>query len=378
VYEKNIINIEISRGPQRMKHKNILELCLSPDLGGLELFMVSCIEHFSQRTNVCIVVAPEKKLDHYLQHKTLFFLKRNKLFPIIPAIKLAQYIDNNHIDIIHFHWTKDIATIVLAKVLSRRKPKVIQSRHMSMTRFKDDFYHRWLYKNIDIMHAVTHQVKAQLEKFIPSKIRPNIQVVHPGTKIPVIEYEKVESLREKYALKDSFVVGMIGRIEEAKGQYLLLETIANLKVLNIKALIVGQVMNEAYLEELKTKIVDLGIDESVVFTGFTKEINAHIQLCDVTVLATPKETFGLVFIESMANGVPVISTNTGGPLEIIEDGKNGFFFNRTTQDLEKKIRMFYEDTFLQESIAKQALLNVKEEFDYTMQLKKLYEVMNES
>jgi len=361
-----------------MKNKNILEFCLSPDLGGLELFMINCIEHFSKRANIFIAVAPNKKLNHTLDHKTLFLLERNKLFPLIPAMKLAQYIDKNHIDIIHFHWTKDITTVVLAKVLSKRKPQLVQSRHMSMTRFKDDFYHKWLYKNIDIMHAVTHQVKAQLEMFIPSNSRPKIEVVHPGTKVPIVEDEEKESLRKKYALNDSFVVGMVGRIEEAKGQYLLLEAIADLKVFNIKVLIVGQAMEAQYLEELKIKIVDLGIEDKIIFTGFTKEVNAHIQLCNVTVLATPKETFGLVVIESMANGIPVIATNAGGPLEIINDGMDGFFFDRTVQDLEKKIQMFYEDKSLQEKIAKEALISVKEKFDYETQLTKLYEVINES
>ena len=62
--------------------------------------------------------------------------------------------------------------------LSKRKPKIIQTRNMTMTRFKDDVYHKWLYKNIDTMHAVTQQVKEQLEKFIPLDIRPRVAVVY--------------------------------------------------------------------------------------------------------------------------------------------------------------------------------------------------------
>ncbi len=358
-----------------MKNKNILEFCLSPDLGGLELFMSSCIGHFSQKTNVFIAVAPNKKLDHHLNHETLFYLKRNKLFPLIPAIKLAQHIDRNNIDIIHFHWTKDIATVILAKVLSARKPKVIQSRHMSMTRFKDDFYHKWLYKNIDTMHAVTHQVKAQLEKYIPSKIRPKIEVIHPGTKIPIVEDNKKEKLKATYALEDSFVVGMVGRIEEAKGQYLLLEAMAMLKAFNIKVLIVGQAMREAYLEELKMKTVDLGIEEKVIFTGFTKEVNEHIRLCNVTVLATQKETFGLVVIESMANGVPVITTDNGGPLEIIEDKVDGLFFDRSHTDLAKKLTLLYENKILREKLALAGYEKAKKMFNADTQLEKLYGVI---
>ena len=358
-----------------MKNKNILELCLSPDLGGLELFMVSCIENFQKKTNCYAMVAPNKKLDTFLSQKV--YLKRNKFFPIIPALKLAKFIDMHEIDIVHFHWTRDIATVVLAKVLSKRKIKLVQSRHMTMTRFKDDFYHKWLYKNIDMIHAVTDQVEEQLKKFIPKDIRPQLKTVHLGTKTPSIDSSRVEVLREKYSLEDAFLVGIIGRIEEAKGQFLVLEAIAKLKELNVKALIVGQAMEENYLEQLKAKVSSLEIEDRVIFTGFSKEVHEHIKLCDVTVLATPKETFGLVVIESMANGIPVIAVNNGGPLEIIEEGVDGLFFDRSVEDLEKKIKLFYHDKSLREKIAEQALRSVEEKFNDKKQLNKLYEVIHE-
>ena len=258
--------------------KNILELCLSPDLGGLELCVADYFEYFAKREKNYLCIAPDKKLDKHIEHPNKFRLKRNRLFPIIPAFKLAMFIDKHGIDFIHFHWTKDIALAVLAKTLSRRKPKLMQSRHMSMTRFKDDFYHTWLYKNIDIMHAVTHQVKEQLEKFIPAEVRPRIEVVYLGVSQPEVDSELVESLRNKYKLQDTFVVGMVGRIEEGKGQYLLLEALAKLPELNIKALIVGAPMQEEYLEELKSLAKKLGIEERVVFTGFTKAVYEHINL----------------------------------------------------------------------------------------------------
>jgi hypothetical protein len=51
------------------KNKNILEFCLSPDLGGLELFMVNCYKDFKTKTNCKIVVQKEKKLDRYLENE---------------------------------------------------------------------------------------------------------------------------------------------------------------------------------------------------------------------------------------------------------------------------------------------------------------------
>ncbi len=361
-----------------MKNKNILEFCLSPDLGGLELFMVSCYESFKEKTNCKIIVALDKKLDNFVEDDKKFHLKRNKFFPIVPALKLAKFIDKHEIDMIHFHWTRDIATVVLAKTISKRKPKIMQTRNMTMTRFKDDVYHKWLYKNIDTLHAVTYQVKTQLEKFIPLEIRPKVEMFYMGTKEKEIDNTRVDELKKLYDLGESFIVGIVGRIEEVKGQYLVLEAIAKLKELDIKALIVGHTMDEAYLKSLKQQVKDLGIEQSVVFTGFTREVDTHMQLFDVNILATPKETFGLVVIEAMMNKVCMIATNKAGPLEIIDDGVNGLLFDRSSEDLASKIALLYEDNKLKEKLALAGYEKAKEKFDAEVQLEKLLKVINES
>ncbi len=358
--------------------KNILEICLSPDLGGLELCVLDYYNYFKTKTDTFLVVSPESKLDAFVKTDSRFLLKGNKLFPLFPALKLAKFIDENMIDVIHFHWTRDITTVVLAKIFSRRKPQVLQSRHMTMTRFKDDFYHKWLYKKIDIIHAVTNQVKEQLEQFIPQNVRPQIEMVYLGVDEPKIDAEKIKKLRKEYGLEDEFVVGIVGRIEEGKGQYLVIEALEELKNFNIKALIVGHTMDEKYLQDLKSNVILLGLQERVVFSGFTKDINEHMQLCDVTVLATPKETFGLVVIESMANRVPVIATNSGGPLEIIEEGVDGLFFDRSSEDLVKKIKMIYKNELLKNELAQNAYKKVKSMFDKETQMSKMYEVIDAS
>ena len=246
---------------------------------------------------------------------------------------------------------------------------------MRMTRFKNNIYHKWLYKNIDIIHAVTHQVKEQLEEFIPLKVRPEIEVVHPGTSSTSIDLKEFQNLRDNYRLQKSFVVGIVGRIEEAKGQFLVLETIAKLKSLDIKALIIGSAMSEAYLKELKEMVKELGIEDRVIFTGFTKEVNLHIQLCDVLVLATQEETFGLVVIEAMMNRVTILATNRGGPLEIIEDRKDGLLFERNSEALAQKISLLYNDSILNQKLALAGYNKALEKFDNAKQLTKLLKVI---
>lgn len=357
---------------------NFLEVCFSPDFGGLELCVVDYFNYFKSKASCKIVVAPNTKLDKNLENEHKFLLKRSKLFSLSQALKLAKYIDENSINIVHFHWTKDIMVVVLAKFFSKTKPKLIQSRHMNMTRFKDDFYHRWLYKNIDIIHAVTHQVQEQLEKFIPKDVRPLIKSIYLGVDEPKLDYEKLKQLKLKYSIDKEFVVGIIGRIEEAKGQYLLIEAISKLIELDIKVLIVGDSMDTEYLSKLKEKVTKLSLEGIVIFTGFTKYINEHIKLCDITVLATKKETFGLVVIESMINKVPVIATDKGGPLEIIEANDSGLFFDRTAKDLSQKIKLVYEDKNLIKRLSLNGYERVKKTFNKEIQMQKIYEVLNES
>ena len=361
-----------------MKSKKILEFCLGPGLGGLELSAVNCYENFKNKTDCKIIVAPNTKLDEYIKDKNRLTIKRNKLFPFIPALKLAKYIDKEEIDVLHFHWGKDIVPVVLAKLLSKKKPKIVHSRHMNMTRSKDDIYHRWLYKNIDLLHAVTKQIEHQMQKFIDGGIRPPIKTIYLGAKESDADMQKVESLKEKYGIKDEFVVGIVGRICEDKGQYIVIEAISRLKELNIKALIIGHSMSDDYLKTLKERVKSLNLEDRIIFSGFTKDINEHMRLCDVTVLASYKETFGLVVIESMMNRVCAIATDRSGPLEIIDDGINGLLFDRTPEDLASKIEYLYKNPQIKESLALAGYEKAKKEFGFDTQMQKLYDTVMQS
>jgi glycosyltransferase involved in cell wall biosynthesis len=359
-----------------MKNKKILEICLAHGLGGLEMFVADCYEDFSKHSSCHVVVEKDSKLDLYLENIEKFYLVRNKLFPIFPALKLAKYIDKYEIDIIHFHWTKDSILVVLAKLLSKRKVQVIQSRHMRMTRFKDDIYHRWIYRNIDMMHAVTQDVEKQLYKFIPQEVRPKMEMIYLGVSVPVHDIKLLEQLKDKYAIEKQFVVGIVGRIEKDKGQYKVIEAIAQLRDFNIKLIIVGNTMEKDYLETLKEKVTELHLNDQVVFTGFTKDVNEHMSLCDAIVLATENETFGLVVIEAMANKKVIIASNKGGPTEIIEDGVDGLFFDGTSSDLAKQIKYLYDNKIKKEEIALNGFKKITQMFAKEQQMEKLYKFMS--
>ena len=333
--------------------KKICELCLSPDLGGLELYMMRASRYMSEHGECISVINESGKLKSYYEDTAYryFTLKRRNVFMAwLTARDLARIIDHEGIDILHVHWTKDLPTVVIAKILSKRKPKVVQSRHMTMTRFKNDVYHRFLYRNLDLMLAVTHQVKFQIEKFIPASIRPKVETLYIGAEQPVIisEVEK-SSRRQELGLADSFTVGIVGRIEPQKGQWVVIDAIEKLihQGIDARALIIGHAMSEEYLGALQKDVIMRGLNDRIIFTGFTREASVMMQMCDVIVLATENETFGLVLIEAMMCGICVLGSNSGGPFEIIDDHVNGLLFKTfDADDLAKKLAQLQKNNIL--------------------------------
>lgn len=328
--------------------------------------------------NDCISVINEKgRLKSYYENTRYRYdtlKKRNILLSWLNARSLARIIDDEEIDVLHLHWTKDLPLAIMAKLISARKPRVVQSRHMTMTRFKADFYHRFLYKNLDLMLAVTQQVKTQIEKFIPEGIRPTVEVLYIGAEQPsIISEDERKSRREQLGLAESFTVGIVGRIERQKGQHLVLEALKKLsqKGIDAKALIVGHTMDEAYLQQLKEDYHDIGI-----FTGFTDEAQALMQLCDVEVLATDKETFGLVLIEAMMCGVCVVGSDSGGPLEIIDNGATGLLFKTfDSDDLSAKLEILAHDAHKRMEFAKAGQRKAMEMFESQKQFAQLQQIL---
>lgn len=366
-------------------HKKILQLCLSPDLGGLELYFFRLSQYLNSNNNIVLAINEDGKLKDKINETNDFisfsFKRKSTLKSIFNANKLAKIIDSEEIDLIHLHWTKDLPLVVLAKVLSKRKPKIVQTRHMAITRFKSDFYHRFLYKNIDLIIAVTKEVKIQLKKFIPNDIRPKLVSSYIGAlSVDPIDNIKKEILKKKYNLKEEFTIGIIGRIEEAKGQYLLINAINILKNegINIKALIVGHTMDYNYLNKLKSDIKIKKLEEHIIFTGFTDEVQNLMQVCDSIVLATKKETFGLVLIEAMQCEISVIASNTGGPLEIIVDNESGLLFESQNEiNLAKKIKYLYENKHVKDNLALNGKIRANELFNDNKQFNEVSKILED-
>jgi glycosyltransferase involved in cell wall biosynthesis len=138
-----------------------------------------------------------------------------------------------------------------------------------------------------------------------------IQIVNNGIDSEKFRFSEEERkrIREDLQLDDEFVIGNVGRLQQQKNQGFLIDVFADIVDKNSSArlLIVGEGEDELFL---KNKAIELGLEEKIIFYGFTTKMSSVLSAMDVFVLPSLFEGFGIVNIEAQANGLPcVVSDN---------------------------------------------------------------------
>jgi len=159
--------------------------------------------------------------------------------------------------------------------------------------------------------------------------RPMV-VVHPGIEAPTPAPPRMlDAARRRLGIPPSrTVVGVVGRLQGWKGQHRVLEAVSELRRQGVDAhaLVVGGTVYGAppdYERALRAMAKRTDLRGAVSFTGQVRNVSDYLGLMHVLVNASTREPFGIVLIEAMALGIPVIAGNDGGPAEIIEDGRSG-------------------------------------------------------
>ncbi|WP_152394814.1 1,4-alpha-glucan branching protein domain-containing protein [Paenibacillus guangzhouensis] len=156
-----------------------------------------------------------------------------------------------------------------------------------------------------------------------------VSMIPNGVEIASLVPHSVErdytSLRLQYAAPHNKILFYIGRLVYEKGIQVLIEALPLIhsSVPNTKLIIAGTGPMRAELEALAAR---LGLTSHVTFTGFIHDDtrNDLLQLADVCVFPSLYEPFGIVALEAMQSGTPVVVSDTGGLAEIIEHGVDGY------------------------------------------------------
>lgn len=264
-------------------------------------------------------------------HQLYFVLKsaRQFFFQEMPRVKLfLRIIRENKIDLVHTFsdLRRGKSEIVAAKIAG--VPCITHRQGYSDYTHFDTLFAGFVDANIYISNDVAEYHIARGESRAKGKI------IHNWINLSDFKqsHDVLQVRKEFDCMPDQMLVGLVGRLDWWKGHEFFLEAMAEVvnKNHNIRGLIIGGLAELSYdtsiryLDRLHVMVKSLGLGEKIIFTGHRRDVPRLIAALDVVVHAssTP-EPFGVVIIEGMAAGKPVVATAAGGVLDIIEDGVNG-------------------------------------------------------
>ena len=200
------------------------------------------------------------------------------------------------------------------------------------------------------------------------------------------------AFRAKHGIPSgAFLALNISRIDAQKNQLLALEAFAKLRAQqpNSFLILIGPETQPDYAKRLRDFIAANNLGDHVkILPGMRNDNPELIQAfhaCDVFVLPSMHEPFGIVVLEAWSSGKPVIASRVGGLQALVSDGDTGFFINPNASDaavdLAAKLNRFATEPELKNKIGANGLREAKSKYDWTQigqQLETLYQRAEEN
>lgn len=331
------------------KKLNILHLMSSFPVGGMQQVLANTAKTLAEKEDInnSVVILSGIYDENYInQLKSInnidlnLFTQNNFKNPLIVLFKLIKIVLKNKIQLIHTHDVDSKKFAILLKILFP-KMKLVHTVHdtnlLNLFSNKHLLISRIFY---DKHIAISNAVKDDCKNFAIDKT----EIIYNG-----IDFEKFYSKKPSTNNNESFNIINVARIQlPKKGQDILIKALNECKKRNInfKCTFVGGYAEEdikdyEYLQNLVSKY---SLKENINFLGNRFDVPELLFKSDLFILPSRFEGFGLVVLEAMAAGLPVIVSNIDGPKEYIKHEINGLFFeNENEIDLADKIQYLYEN-----------------------------------
>ncbi|WP_188744349.1 glycosyltransferase family 4 protein [Agromyces bauzanensis] len=169
------------------------------------------------------------------------------------------------------------------------------------------------------------------------RVRPPVVVIPNGVDLerfrPPTGLER-RGARERLRLDDEDRVAVfVGHEFDRKGLPIVLEAMASAPT--VLLMVVGG--NARLLQQAKATAARLGVADRVLFVGQQGDVRSFIAAADMFVLPSHYESSGLVFLEALASGLPVVATPVGVAAELVRNGENGFLVGRDAREIADRL-----------------------------------------
>jgi glycosyltransferase involved in cell wall biosynthesis len=187
---------------------------------------------------------------------------------------------------------------------------------------------QWGVRRADAVFSISNYVTGTVVGMgrPPGEVHTVLNAIDPGRWDPSLDGA---SLREELGIPlGAPLLASVSRLFSWKGQRELLQAfaVARAEAPELRLMIVGEDASGSgggFRRELEGLAAQLGVSQHVTFTGGRSDVARVMAACDVFTLPSFEEPFGLVFLEAMAMGKPVVAIDNGGTPEVVEHGRSG-------------------------------------------------------
>ena len=303
------------------------------DSGGLNIYVEKISDQLSKNNNVTVVTAEKaesfSKGNLDFQSLDLFdkdlSVEDKEIYLQEFINKLYESFDLESFDVIHAHyWLSGLVGKEIANKFN--KPLVYTSHSLGI------FLEGYNKERVDCEKLImtSSDVITTSSQFEKNMILENYKIDSSKLKLvkPGVD---VEIFTPNSEIKRENIFLSIGRIQEQKGQIDVIKFLDNFRKVenNFMCYFIGGPSGKSgieYLEELKKVVIDLELESYVEFVDIISQtkIRDLLNKSKLLIHTSKFETFGLVAAEALSMGVPVLTTNRGSLLEIIENNINGY------------------------------------------------------
>jgi glycosyltransferase involved in cell wall biosynthesis len=321
--------------PDKPGKTRVMFVAYGLGIGGAERVVATLIEHLDKSQFVVCLVLIRDICEFQIPGDIQVFRLHEKtgiLNFVRLALELARLIKVWKPNVVLSSWIYANIVSVVARAISRVGYKLILIEHDVHSAFVPNhketgarlFYKwlpRWMYGLADKIVCVSNGAAMDTQAYYRLK-KDKIQVIYDPVDIEkVTELSRCELEHPWFIDKKLPVIAYVGRLAPEKRVDFLLRAFAELiQRIPCRLVIIGQSKAEFSLRALAHS---LQLDDCVDFAGKQSNPFKFMARSDLLVVSSLYESFGIVILEAMSCGIPVVSTDCTGPHEIIKSGENG-------------------------------------------------------